>query len=79
MTGSAMECNEMEMDVVLGLLLGEKGKKGGSLREGGSKILPDGRLTDLFFLIFRHFWSTCFCVALWRPLCTTLGAPWGAV
>ncbi len=42
MTGSALQA----MDVVLGLLLGEKIKKGGSLREGGSKIGPDGRLAD---------------------------------
>ncbi len=40
------------MDVVLGLLLGEKIKKGGSLREGGSKIGPDGRLSDLFLALF---------------------------
>ncbi len=42
MTGSALQA----MDVVLGLLLGEKIKKGGSLREGGSKIGPGGRLAD---------------------------------
>ena len=43
MTGSAMTCNEMEMDVVLALLLGEKGKQGGSLREfEGGRVKNSG-------------------------------------
>ena len=45
MTGSAMKCNGMEMDVVLALLLGEK-LKGGGLGEGGSKIAPGRRVSD---------------------------------
>ena len=42
MTGSALA-----MDVVLALVLGENLlNRGGSLREGGWKIPPEGRLAD---------------------------------
>ena len=40
MTGSAMKCNGMEMDVVFALLLGEKVKKGRESEGGRVKNWP---------------------------------------
>ena len=54
------------MDVVLALLLGEKGKKGGSLREGGSKIQPRRRLADLFLGLFLCLFPSLFCCGFLR-------------
>ena len=46
MTGSAMKCNGMEMDVVLGLLLGENLKKGREFEGGGLEVGLGRRSAD---------------------------------